>query len=488
VVPLAIAVIAIPVVARALGPGRFGLLGLAWATVEYLGFFDLGLSRATVRFVADALARGARDLRQIVAVSVTIQVVLGGLAGLLVLTLAPLVIQLLSIPPELRSEALATFRVVGANVAIVLSMNGLRGVLEGAQRFDYAVALKIPAAAAATAVPAAGAVMGASIPEILWMVFAARLLILVGLLTVVPMAVTGFRWEGPREWHLLGTLFRFSGWLAVSAIANSVLVSFDRFALAALSGIAAVGFYTAPYEGAMRLLLIPHSIFAALFPALTTTETLGSRARTNQLMESALRQMTLLLGFAVVTVVVLAPELLRLWIGETFAAEAGLALRILVVGVLLNALAHPPLVFLYAAGRPDIPAKFHLLELVFHVPLTLLLIRGFGIAGAALAWTIRVTVDSAALMVASRRLGGWRLDVMARALWMRGLATLALFAGVLAVAALTYRRNLLLAAALLLVAVTASVWAVWSRALTSQERGAWLALLRYTPERQRVPH
>lgn len=468
---------AIPVAARALGPARFGLLGLAWATVEYLGFFDMGLSRATVRFVADSLARAARDVRQIVAVSLTFQLGAGLLAGLAVWVLAPVALGLLSIPADLRPEANAMFRVVAVNVALVLAMNGLRGVLEGAQRFDLAVALRIPASAAATVIPAVGAVFGATLPQILWLVFAARLVVVAALFAAVPRAIPTFRWEAPREWVRLRQLLGYSGWLAVSGFANALLVNFDRFALAAIAGVAAVGFYTAPYEGATRLLLVSASMFAALFPALAATEALADRARTTRLLESALRQSALVLAPLVAVLVVFAPGILRLWVGSAFADEAGLALRILAIGVLFNALAHVPSVFLYAASRPDLPARLHLAELVFHVPLTLLLIQRFGITGAAIAWTLRVAVDATGLALFTRHLGGWQIGTSGRSLWLRAFAVVAMFVLVLLIAAAVADASLPIASVLVAVAAVGAVWVAWSTALGPQERAAWLGML-----------
>ncbi len=101
-----------------------------------------------------------------------------------------------------------------------------------------------------------------------------------------------------------------------------------------------------------------------------------------------------------------APALLLIWLGPAYAAQSSLALRVLTVGVFLNALAQLPFVTLYAFNRPDLPAKFHLLELVIHVPLTILLIRQFGIAGAATAWTGRVGLDLCLLLTASARCTG----------------------------------------------------------------------------------
>src|ERR1700724_3570426 len=82
-VPALAAVFLVPVTVRALGPSRFGLLALAWALAEGAGMFDFGLARTTVRFVADATARGAERLREIILVSVLSQTAAGLFAGAL---------------------------------------------------------------------------------------------------------------------------------------------------------------------------------------------------------------------------------------------------------------------------------------------------------------------------------------------------------------------------------------------------------------------
>ena len=46
IAPLAVALVALPPLIRALGMERFGFISLAWALVGYAGLFDLGISRA----------------------------------------------------------------------------------------------------------------------------------------------------------------------------------------------------------------------------------------------------------------------------------------------------------------------------------------------------------------------------------------------------------------------------------------------------------
>ena len=58
VVPLLVGLGAIPYVVRGLGTERFGILSIAWVLLGYFSLFDLGLGRATTKFVAECLGRG----------------------------------------------------------------------------------------------------------------------------------------------------------------------------------------------------------------------------------------------------------------------------------------------------------------------------------------------------------------------------------------------------------------------------------------------
>src|SRR6267154_4980212 len=52
--PLALAVVAMPLLASHAGVERFGFLTLAWSVIGYFSFLDLGLSRVFARRIAQA--------------------------------------------------------------------------------------------------------------------------------------------------------------------------------------------------------------------------------------------------------------------------------------------------------------------------------------------------------------------------------------------------------------------------------------------------
>ena len=476
--PALAAVFLIPITVHALGPSRFGLLALAWALAEGAGMFDFGLARTTVRFVADATARGGDRLREVVLASVVSQTVAGVGAGVLLFFLAPLLVKsVFTISAPDTPEAIATFRVLAFHVPVLLLLAALRAALEGAQRFDIATALRIPASLASVVVPAVAASNGASLPTILWILLAVRVAVAMTSATAVQQVLLPGRWALPSQFGALREMLGYSGWVAVSAALGPALGSADRFIVGSVAGVAALGYYTGAAEAATRFFLIPATAFSALLPALAATEARGARDRGLAATRAATRQLATLLVPLSLALFVFAPDLLRVWLGPAFAVEAGSALRILAVGVFLGGLAHLPLAVLYGAGRPDLPAKIHLAEVIVHLPLTYLLVRTWGVTGAALAWTLRCAADLLLYEIAVHRAIGQPQEDSAererarRLLWLAvglaGVSCIALYAGL----------GISTAVALVASAILVYAFLGWSKVLNGDERRAWASML-----------
>jgi len=404
-IPLVVAVIALPTLTHALGPARFGLLGMSWAFLEYLTLFDVGLGKATVRYVADAMARDVGDIPQITSVSLATQTAVGVIAAILLASVSSLLAErAFHVAPALLNEATALFVVVGLNLPVVLALTTLRGVLEGAQQFVVSNAIKVPASAGSIIIPAVLASKGVTLPTIMLWVLAWRVVACGATVIAIIRVIPGFRIEMPRDWMRLRGLISFGGWVAVSGVVSPILVYFDRFALGVRANLSAVGYYTVPFEAITRALVIPNSLINALFPLLTGLGVVAAASRIDRLFASSLRTLLLLMSIPTAIAFAFAPYILLLWMGPDYAMHGALALRILAVGVLINSAAHIPYTFLEASGRPDVPAKCHLVELAIHLPVAWVLVGRWGITGAAVAWTLRVSLDTLLLLVAARRI------------------------------------------------------------------------------------
>lgn len=80
-----------------------------------------------------------------------------------------------------------------------------------------------------------------------------------------------------------------------------------------------------------------------------------------------------------------------------------MVLRILAAGIFFSCLAYAPNALLEAIGRPDVTAKFMMVQVAAFLPLSVLMLWGFGIQGAALAWALRALTDGAGKLFLAAR-------------------------------------------------------------------------------------
>jgi O-antigen/teichoic acid export membrane protein len=440
--------------------------------------FDLGLARTTVRFVADATVKGQDRLREIILASVFSQAAMGCVAGALVFAFAPLLVnRLFKVSPDLVGDATSMFRVLALHVPVLLASQALRATLEGAQRFDISTALRIPGSLASVIIPALIAPAGGSLAEILWVLLLVRVVLLALNVDAVRRVLLGGTWLLRPRFQPLREMLGYSGWVAVSAALGPALGSFDRFVVGSIVGVAGLGFYIGAAELANRFFLIPATAFAALLPALAYSEARGARDRALAACRAARRQLAAALLPVCLALFAFAPTILGHWLGAEYAAQAGMALRILAVGVFIGGLAHLPLGVLYGAARPDLPAKIHVAQAIVYLPLTFGLVRAFGIAGAAWSWTLRNAADLVMYEWATRRAIGRCEPDLAENARAKRLAILGIGLGA-GFALIVWRQPSSVAMGLVLVITGFVIYALiaWTSVFSAIERSAWLSM------------
>jgi len=198
-------------------------------------------------------------------------------------------------------------------------------------------------------------------------------------------------------------LLRVGGWMTVSNIVGPFLVYLDRFLIATIIGAAAVAYYVTPFEIVTRLLMLPWAFAGVLFPLIASTFALNPD-RSARLFTRGIRLIFLTLFPFVLCAIAFAHEGLALWVGETFAAQSDTVLRWLALGVFMNGIVQVPFATIQAAGRPDLTARIHLVELPLYVPTLWWMAHRWGIDGAAVAWMLRGGLDLVVQFVVATRL------------------------------------------------------------------------------------
>jgi O-antigen/teichoic acid export membrane protein len=396
-------VIAMPKLVHYLGEVSFGLFSIAWVMIGYLTLLDVGVNRATTKFVSEHLAKqDGESTCQIVRTALATNLLFGLAGGLAVVFASPYLIHsIFKVSAGADNEALRTFHAVGLAVPVLLVQGIFKAVLSSLQRFGWINAIDAVVTAAQWGTAAFLAWKGYGVALVVFSTVLARIVATAAYGFVMFRLLPNLELFRARKLNGLAKLLQFGGWVTVSQLVSPLLVYLDRVLIASFLSLAAVTLYTVPFEATTRLRLIPFSVAGTLYPAFSERGDEGQKQQLETLYERSVRYLLLIMMPGVVYLFVLGPDLFGIWMGPSFGQQTSAVVRILTVGLLANGLAFVPYSLVQALGRPDLTGKLHLLELPLYVVLCVLLIPRSGIAGAALASTVRFVLDSAMLFFAA---------------------------------------------------------------------------------------
>jgi O-antigen/teichoic acid export membrane protein len=473
VTPLLAALIAAPLLISGLGLDRFGILMIAWMVIGYVSLFDLGLPRALTKLVAERLESGLDDENPgLIWTGLAMLLVLGVSGGVALWMLTPwLVHDILNIPSDLEPETLASFHLLALSVPVVVMTASVRALLDAHHRFDIANIIRIPSALWLTLSPLAVLPFSQRLDHLVITLIVGRVLFFVVHLAAYARIRPGFLTSFALRPRLIRTLLSFGGWITVSNIVWPIMTYFDRFVIGALMTMTAVAYYTIPYEVVVKIAILPDAVSAVLFPAFAGALA-SNRTRLTKLFDEGEKAVFILILPMVLVFSTLSFDGLRLWIDESFAQESYRIAQWLCAGVLASAATKIPIAVIQASGRPDLTAKLNLIELPLYIGSLFLLIKTFGLLGAAAAWSIWAAIDFIALLLIARRVMPSLKDTTTRAFkhFAFGLAVLA--AGALL-------PNLL--ARLIFLAVTLPAFAAFAWRFTLQAKDRDYARERLKP-------
>lgn len=392
--PLVVAVLAIPVLIRVLGATNFGILTLIWAVVSYLGLFDFGLGRALTLMLSAAEGRGeVGRTGPLVSTALTFLALLGiGIGGLLYVS-ADFAASFLGESAE-RGDVAAALRAMAWSIPSITLTSGLRGILEARHAFRIVNAIRLPMGIFTFLGPMVVVLtMAPKLELISWALVIGRWIACLAhawfVRRLLAAQVKSFQFES-RE---IAQLFITGGWMTISNVVSPLMGYADRFIIAATVSAAAVAYYTTPYELVTKLWVIPAALTSVLFPTFASqvaSDEDGRRllfCRSVSVVGWVLFPLCAALG-------IFAHEILSAWIGSEFADNSAPLLRVFAFGVLINSSAHIPLTLIQSAGRARWTAAVHLIEVL---PFLLILwwsTLHLGVLGAALAWLVRIIVDT----------------------------------------------------------------------------------------------
>lgn len=392
VVPMLVGIVAMPYIYQSIGIERIGVLTIVWALIGYFSIFDFGLGRAITQRIASLAPKDDYKKRNSIAttgVMLTLVIgVFGCFIGILAFELVG--VQWVVTAPDLEQEVRNSFLLGCLAIPATTATAGLRGILEGEQRFKAINLLRLALGLSNFLGPIASiAFFGPRLDYTVGSLVLARYIILFAHHLGASNAMGGLAIDFSRQESK--QLFLFGGWMTVSNIISPLMVTGDRFFMGGVVGASTLAYYTITVDLLFRILIVPAALSTTLFPLFSKDS--GNEKKISRYYNGALGLVFLFMASLTIIIYFVGDILFEFWLGTAFAENSHKIAIIISLGILFNGMAQIPFAYIQATGDSKSTLVIHVIEFIIYVPVLVGLIRIFGITGAAMAWTIRAGLD-----------------------------------------------------------------------------------------------
>ncbi len=401
--PILIALFSIPNLIHRLGDERFGVLMLAWMFLGYFNLFDFGLSRALTKSIAERLDTDREGEIGTMFWTVCVATAIFGILGATVMALSSkwLVTNGLKVPPSLETETLQAFYVIAFALPFVITTSCFRGVLEATQNFRAINRIQVPVGSLFYLSPLIFAIYSTYLPFVISALVIARI---IGWFFYLRRGIQSLPGASKisTDYSVLPSLMKFGGWVTIANIPMPLIGYADRFVIGVLMSLAAVTYYSTPYEIINKVTVIPAAVLSVIFPTFAAQLT-ADRARASLTFARANKLIFIAILPISVVALLFSHETLSLWAGVTLADQSFRVLQILSLALFFNCFGIVPSALLDALGKPAITAVSHLIQLPVYVGALFYFIPRYGLEAAAIIWVVRNAVDTGILYTFAAR-------------------------------------------------------------------------------------
>lgn len=384
----------VPFYLKFIGAEGYGLVGFFVLLSAFFGMLDGGMGAAATRESARFSAASDEERAHVVTMLRTMERLFWSaaiLAGLGIALCAPLLVDhWLNVSESMRPDTVIAVRWMALAVAVQFPLAFYGGCLNGLRR---QVALNAMTAIGAT-VRSGGAALALWLisPTVdtffLWHVVSGGLLLAVQrFVTLKELNKTA--WTGQLSLKSLGTIRNFLGGVGTINILSLLLTQVDKIILSKVLPLAEFGYYTLAWTLGTLIYRITGPIFVVYYPRLIVCIERGDKPG---LLLTYRTSWTLLAALVVPLSLWLAffsGDVLVLWTqNHEIAQAASVALTLIALGSMCNALMHMPYAMQLAHGVTRLALLQNIATLLVIAPLTWILATRYGMTAAAIPWLL----------------------------------------------------------------------------------------------------
>ncbi len=385
VVPIVFSVFITPVIVHKLGVAEYGVLILTNTIMGFLGLLDLGLTAGVVKKICEYYALHKLEVLQKMLSTANSTFWIIGLINFLIFFISGKFF-LKSFNIVANENLFLVFILVGFTSFLTAINSVHTSIPQALQRFDIVNKINLTQLLIYNLGALGLALLGFQLKAIL----ALNLITVIGLSLayrfysrkILPEIKLKFLWDFLE----LKQLYGFGIFTAIANIGMSAVNQFDRLLIPIFLGPTQLTYYSLPGNVAQKTTTVVGSLGGTFFPLANELSAKGEVERLGVIFRKVIRNLAVLASATTVSIILFGNKILLYWLGEDFALAGTKILYILAITYFLLSLFGIAFNFLMGLNQQKVVAKWSLLMAGVNFLLLLVLLKPFGILGAAWAY------------------------------------------------------------------------------------------------------
>lgn len=385
-----------PFIISKIGTIQFGIYAIVLGFTGTIGLFDLSVSSSFIKFISEYFnKKDYTRLNNTINSGLFFYIIFALIFCIIGFLFAKPLLSLLNIPDDLRELSLYAFKLSLLTFFISNAFIIFTSILISLQKMYLTSILGIGISTLSFAVNIVLLIMGYGLKGLLWTQFITICLNVMLSIIIAKRSLPEMRLGiNYFNWQILKKMTGFGIQMQVSKLASLASEKYDEFLLAFFSVMNNVTFYNISGRVARFGRFFPYQLIPQVAPVAAELNAKNEEKKLPQLFTDTSKYLTLLSLPIFTYIIIFSDSLLLAWMGPGYELSAYL-LRILAIGQLINLIFSAPGNSITPnIGLPKYQMREGLINLGFNLVLSYLLIKYYGIIGAAIGVTIAMIVSS----------------------------------------------------------------------------------------------
>jgi O-antigen/teichoic acid export membrane protein len=391
ILPIIVALIFIPIDIEIMGNDVFGIYSLFITIIVIFNYINFGIAPSTTKEVSKYKALGNNNkISSIIINSFILMFFIGVSVGYVFyffdINLAYLLSKKSTISISECKKIIDVFVLLSPLIMLFLFF---RSLLEGIQNFLITALVRSITNSIIFVVPLLYPIM--KLYEIFYILVVYYIIINIMLCIVVNKKfIIKISWFSIKDSQ---QLLYYGWWMMIISIAGVILYYIDRFVIAFILGSIYVTYYTVPFDLISRGNMITSNVVNVFYPYITELYSKKNYEIIKNQLFLLSKIIILVMSIFALVFIIFSKDFLIWWLNGKVNIDTIKVMQILSIGVMLNSIAYIPNKFLNAIHLSKQVSKIFFYEMFFYPFLLIILLKEYGLSGAASSYLIRALLE-----------------------------------------------------------------------------------------------